>query len=168
MVVVPKLTPVNNPLLLMVATAVLLLLHVPPGVVLASVCELPKQAPGPPVMAGTIGNAFTVTNILLALIQPFEFVILYVMFAVPAAIPETNPVVVTVATAVLPLAHTPPAVVLANCVVLFTHTLLVPVIGLTAGNEFTVMAAEPNVEIQPLEFVTSTVTTFPLPIVVLV
>ena len=90
------------------------------------------------------------------------------MFAVPAAIPDTNPVVVTVATAVLLLAHTPPAVVLANCVVLFTHTLLVPVIGLTAGNGFTVIAVEPNVEIQPLEFVTSTVTTFPLPIVELV
>lgn len=76
MLVVPKLTPVNNPPLLMVATALLLLLHVPPGVVLASVCVLPKQAPGPPVMAGTIGNAFTVTNMLLALTQPFEFVML--------------------------------------------------------------------------------------------
>lgn len=90
------------------------------------------------------------------------------MLAEPAAIPDTKPVVVTVATAVLPLAHTPPVVVLDNGVVLFTHTLLVPVIGLTAGNGFTVMAAELNVEIQPLEFVTSTVTAFPFPIVVLV
>jgi hypothetical protein len=43
-----------------VATAVLLLLHVPPVVVLASVVELPTQAPVTPVIEA--GNALTVTE----------------------------------------------------------------------------------------------------------
>ena len=58
------------------------------------------------------------------------------MVAVPAATPFTTPVVPMVATPVLLLLHTPPAVVLLKVVVDPWHTDATPVIA--AGNGFTV------------------------------
>ena len=60
------------------------------------------------------------------------------MLVVPAVRPLTTPLVLTVPTAVLLLLHVPPVVALASAVVLPTHTLEVPVIGVTP---FTVTVA---------------------------
>jgi hypothetical protein len=57
--------------------------------------------------------------------------------------PETNPVVVMVATAVLLLVHVPPGVASDKRVVYPWHTLVIPVIG---ASGFTVTVTE---EIQP-------------------
>ena len=58
---------------------------------------------------------------------------------VPALTPVINPVVLLiVATAVLLLVHTPPVVLFVNCVVLFTQTVLVPVIPCKPGDDCTV------------------------------
>jgi hypothetical protein len=54
-------TPVTTPLALTVALAVLLLLHVPPGVALASVMLLPAATAAGPVIGATEGAASTVT-----------------------------------------------------------------------------------------------------------
>ena len=64
-VAVPALTPVTKPeLLFTVATPVLLLLHVPPGVpvVLDNCVVLPLQTVVVPVIVPAIGAAFTVTT----------------------------------------------------------------------------------------------------------
>ena len=65
-----------------------------------------------------------------------------VIVHVPAAIPVTKPVLaLTVAIAVLLEVQTfVPAVPLANKVVLFTHTDVVPVLLCTTGNGLTVMS----------------------------
>ncbi len=54
------------------------------------------------------------------------------MFVVPAVTPHTVPVAFTVPTAVVPLAHVPPALVLASVVHCPTQVVGVPVI--VAGN----------------------------------
>ena len=66
MVVLPKLTPVTTPVVLMVATDGSLMVHVPPGVVLLSVVLSPVQTVAVPVMAGS--PALTVTTVML--VQP--------------------------------------------------------------------------------------------------
>jgi hypothetical protein len=50
------------PVALIVPTAVLLLLHVPPGVVLARLVHCPTQVVGVPVMAA--GNPLTVATVV--------------------------------------------------------------------------------------------------------
>src|ERR1019366_9069008 len=92
---VPGAMPETTPVLPTVATAVLLLLHVPPGVASVSVVVLPAQTVAVPVTDD--GNAFTVT--VAEAVQPPDVV--YVIDAVPGAMPETTPVLPTVATAVL-------------------------------------------------------------------
>jgi hypothetical protein len=81
-----------------------------------------------------VGNAFTVT--VSVMLQPLSFV--YVMAAVPTATPVTSPVLLTVATDVLPLVQ---ALLVAavplplNAILDPIHTLVVPLI---VGNAFTV------------------------------
>ena len=58
----PAPTPFTKPALSIVATDVLLLVQVPPVVVFDNVVELFKQTALAPVIAGTTGNAFTVTT----------------------------------------------------------------------------------------------------------
>ena len=62
------------------------------------------------------------------------------MVTAPAATPLTKPELLTVAVPTAELDHTPLAVALANCVVLPTQTLFVPVIAATTGNGLTVTA----------------------------
>jgi hypothetical protein len=65
MFVLPILTGVSSPVLLfIVATPVLLLLHVPPATGFDNVVVAPRQAISVPVMAP--GEATTVTTILVA------------------------------------------------------------------------------------------------------
>ncbi len=67
------------------------------------------------------------------------------MFAVPAATPETIPVLPTVATPVLPLTHEPPPGVEDNVVVAPTQTDIVPEIAAGAANTVTVVVrAQPD------------------------
>jgi hypothetical protein len=62
-----------------------------------------------------------------------------VIVLLPAAMPATTPVLIlTVATDVLDELHTPPPVASASVILLPLHTLVVPVIGDTTGNELIV------------------------------
>ena len=63
----------------------------------------------------------------------------------PVTTPEADP---TVAIVVVPLVHVPPLVALLKVVVLPTHIVMTPVIGVGDGNIFTV-----NVTQQPAESV---------------
>lgn len=124
-------TPVTTPPASTVAIAVLLLVHVPPVVVLASEVVVPTQPVADPVIAA--GSAFTVTSVIT--VQPV--VVVYVIADVPAATPVTIPVeVVIVALAVLPELHVPPEGVLESVVAAPTHTVAVPAIAV--GSAFTV------------------------------
>jgi hypothetical protein len=108
----------------------LLLLHVPPVVVLASVVWLPAQTVCVPTIAA--GIAFTVNG--CTALHPVG--ITYDIVTAAAATPVTMPVAFTVALVVLLLIQLPPAVVELNAVVAPTHTNGVPVIP--AGVVFTV------------------------------
>jgi len=126
---VPAETPVSTPEPEpTVATAVVLLLHVPPGTALMSVILPPTHTlmPGVPTvpMIGP-GNGFTVTVVVTK--QPDDS--MYVMTEVPLETPVTMPVdEPTVAIDVLPLLHVPPPVPV-KIIVEPTHTLPGPVIA---------------------------------------
>jgi hypothetical protein len=121
--------PVTAPDVLTVPTAAVLLLHVPPVDVVASVItDCSQTVPGPVIVAG---SGLTVTTAVLK--HPLAPV--YVIVAVPDETPVTTPPPVTVATNILLLDHAPPAP-LVNVVVEFTHTLSVPLIA--EGSELTV------------------------------
>jgi hypothetical protein len=127
----PALTPFNNPdVEFIVATDVVPLFHVPPGVASLKVVDEFEQMVAEPVMGA--GNGLTVTVVDEA--QPVLKV--YVMTLVPAATPETTPDDM-VAIFVDALFQVPPEVASFNVVVEFTHTLVVPVI--TAGKGLTVI-----------------------------
>jgi len=66
----------------------------------------------------------------------------YVITDVPEVVDDavTSPVLSTVATAVLLLAHAPPDVASFKLVVVPIHRLVVPVMDVIAGREFTVIA----------------------------
>ena len=106
-VAVPPVTPVTTPAFVTVATAGLLLAHVPP-VVGDNVVFAPTQILLPPVML-TIGVAFTVTAAVGAEEHPV-IELVKTKVAVPAETPVTTPAFVTVATAALLLAQEPPLV----------------------------------------------------------
>ena len=63
------------------------------------------------------------------------------MVEVPADTPVTTPELFIVATSVLLLLHEPPAVASLNVLVFQIQTLVIPVIGVTVGNGFTVTVA---------------------------
>ena len=63
--------PVTTPAVLILATAELELVQTPPGVVLESVMLEPTQPFVAPVIAPTVGRAFTVTGEVEADEQPF-------------------------------------------------------------------------------------------------
>ena len=101
MVVVPTLTLVTNPVLLIEATEVLDETHglVVAGVALPVNCVVkPKQTLKLPVI---VGNGFTV----MILVVWQLLLLVNVIVAVPAAIPETTPVAETVATEGLEETH---------------------------------------------------------------
>ena len=111
MVAVPAATPVTMPDVPIVATPVLLLAHVPPVGVLLSVDVLPTHTTGDPII--NPGSGLIVTVVVVR--QPVGRV--YVMLAVPAAMPLTVPAASIVATAVLLLFQAPPVVVVLSVVV---------------------------------------------------
>jgi hypothetical protein len=97
----------------------LLLLHVPPVELLAHAVVAPAHTVLPPLIAP--GAAYTERIVVTE--QPDTA---YVIVAVPVAIAETTPVLLTVATAVLLLLHVPPEVVFVRAVVLPAQTDVVP------------------------------------------
>ena len=124
----PIPTVVTQPVTLsIVATAPLLLLHVPPGV--GSLRQLPKpiQIPSVPVIGPGLGFTVTVVND----IQPRgdDAMIVVVPFVLPVSIPVDEPMVATV---VLLLLQVTPAVASVNAIVLPTHTAVGPVIAAVA------------------------------------
>lgn len=78
MVVIPSATPVITPVALMVAMAVLLLLHTPDAVASFTVKLLPAQtlkvAGAVTVIGSTTGKAFTVTMAVTMVVQLLLFV----------------------------------------------------------------------------------------------
>jgi hypothetical protein len=85
-IAVPAATPVTTPVELMVATPVLLLLHVPPGVISDKLVVRPTQTLSVPVIAAGFG----LTVMITVAIQPTGDVA--VMVTVPAETPVTTPV----------------------------------------------------------------------------
>jgi hypothetical protein len=75
------------------------------------------------------------------------------MIVVPAVTPETIPVLFTVATDGVLLAHVPPEVVLLSVVVVPAHNVPVPEIAATVGNGLIVTVVV-TVVLQPKPFVT--------------
>jgi hypothetical protein len=132
MVAVPAATPVTMPVAEpTVATAVLLLLQVPPPDASASAVVAPAHAVNVPVMTETL---LTVTGVV-AKQEPTE----YEMVAPPAATPSMVPVdEPMLAIPVLLLDHTPPPGDDASVDVPPVHMDVVPVIA--DGLAFTVMA----------------------------
>ena len=70
----PAETPVTTPVALTVATEVLEDVQVPPDVADANCVVKPEQTFVAPVMAATVGIAFTVTVAVTVDVQLFEFV----------------------------------------------------------------------------------------------
>jgi hypothetical protein len=105
MLELPPATAVTTPdVEPIVATAVLLLLHVPPGALLASASEPPAHIGALPVIAGRPDRIV----IEAVAIHPVGAV--YVMVTDPADTPVTAPALFTVATVTSLLLHVPPVV----------------------------------------------------------
>jgi hypothetical protein len=133
-VAVPAATPVTTPVEASTVATALDDDQTPPAVALVNVVAEPAHTSVVPLIAATTGRALTVTACVTKLVQPFAFVMVYVIVAVPAETPLTTPVEAsTVAVAVLDDVQTPPAGVLASVVVAPAHTLVVPVIAVTTG-----------------------------------
>ncbi len=114
-----------------VATVVLLLLHVPPGNVFPNEVLEPAQTTGVPLMAD--GSGFMVT-VVVAIQFKGE---VYMAIALPADIPVNTPVAaLIVAMAVLLLVQVPPDVASLSVVMAPLHIDILPVMA--AGSGFTV------------------------------
>ena len=114
----PADTPVTTPVPdTTVATPVLLLLHVPEGVVLASVVVSVSHTDCVPVML--FGNGSIVTTVVAIQLVPNEYVIVVVPTATPVTMPLLRPIV---AAAVFVLVHVPPGIVLESVLVAPIHT----------------------------------------------
>jgi hypothetical protein len=112
MLVVPADSPFTTPVVVLIrAVPGRLLAHVPPVGVLLSVDVLPTHTTGDPII--NPGSGLIVTVVVVR--QPVGRV--YVMLAVPAAMPVTMPAASIVATAVLLLFHVPPVLVVLSVVV---------------------------------------------------
>jgi hypothetical protein len=126
--------------------AVLLLIHTPPGVMLASVVCDPSHTCSVPVIGA--GSGFTVSARTVKHPVPTA----YVITDVPADIPAATPVVASiVALDVLLLLHVPPGTVLVKVVVLPTHTCATPLI---AGGRVTTVTALIALQPVPSVYVT--------------
>jgi hypothetical protein len=132
MVVVPTLTPVTIPVLLIVATPVFDEDQVPPVVALLNVIVLPEHTvvEAPVIGAGVV---LTVKALLAGVPQP----VVYVMFTAPVLRPVTTPLEDTVALLVLPEVHVPNLVVSVKLLVPPKQTVAEPKIGVGTVLTFT-------------------------------
>ena len=113
------------PPVLIVATVVLLLVHVPPLTVELTVVVPPVHTALLPVTVPALGNGLTVID-CVAVLVPQLLVTLYDMVAVPMAPPVTIPDVFTVAIVMLLLLQVPPVTVGVNAVAEPEHTVDAP------------------------------------------
>lgn len=108
---------------MIVATPVLLDDHTPPGVRLLNVVVAPWQTFNEPVIE--LGNGFTAIDILM--LQPVGTV--YIIVALPIALPVTSPDAFTLAIPGADELHVPPLTLLVNIVVEPIHTCDAPPIA---------------------------------------
>ena len=138
MVTTPAVTPVTIPPGVTVASKILLLLQVPPGVASVSAIVNPTHTVDGPMMAE--GSESTVTTAVEA--QPDGQ--LYDIVAVPKATPVTTPAGLIVATPVLLLLQVPPPGPNKESVDP-THSVPAPMTGPGEGFTVTVaVAAQPD------------------------
>jgi hypothetical protein len=123
MVGVPTETPPTIPVGPTVASALLLLVQLPPGTDALKVVRKPVHTLGVP---DTAGCRLTVIGVVAGIQNPKEYVITGLPAETPVTIPEELP---TVAKPTLLLDHEPPAVGLANVIVAKGQTLVRPVFG---------------------------------------
>ena len=107
---VPFDTPVTTPLEFTVAIPVALLVQTPPAVVLLNIVVDPTHTEVAPVVAATIGKAFTVINFVTVLEHPL-IVTVYDIVEVPGLAPIITPFALIGAMFGSPLNQTPPVVV---------------------------------------------------------
>lgn len=138
MVVTPFEMPVTIPdVAPIVATVVLLLVHVPPGVASVNAVVNPWHTVVTPVIGA---KGYTVT--VVTAVQPSDVV--YTIVAVPPDIPRAVPLLTPiVATAGLPLLHVPPVVPLLSVDVLPWQRLVVPVMALIGLTVIIDVAVQP-------------------------
>ena len=138
--VVPAATPVTIPVVPMVATLVLVLLHEPPGEASERVSVAPKHRDSVPLIAPVAGATFTETG-AVAMTVPHELLTVYVIKVVPVEMPVTIPDDPTVAIPALPLFHVPPAEASVNAIDEPIHTTDGPTILPASGTESMVTTA---------------------------
>jgi hypothetical protein len=126
-------SPEDDPIM---ATSVVPL-HIPPGLASLSVLVPPLHKDKLPLM--TTDGPLTV--IVIMPVQPVAVV--YVIIALPSAIPVTTPVGLTVANAVDPELHVPPVTTSCSAVVPPGHTVVVPLMAGTVLTVTTVVAMQP-------------------------
>jgi hypothetical protein len=136
-VTAPAVRPLTTPLPFTVATAVLLLLHVPPEIASDNVIVLAAQTVVGPVIVPAVALLITDTPAVVVAV-PQLVVIEYVMVAAPAVIPRNTPVAATMlATEALLVDQVPPDTALDKVVTEPTHTAVVPEIVPAEGPAFT-------------------------------
>jgi hypothetical protein len=111
MVTVPVVTPVTIPVLPMVATAVLLLLHTPPVTAFANVIVAPVQTVEGPVIVPALSEAPMFT-VLVVTDVPQLLVTVYLIVSNPGLKADTTPLPLIAAMVVLVSPQTPPGTVL--------------------------------------------------------
>ena len=137
----PRVKAETKPVLSIVATEVLPLLHVP--LVVASLRSelVPIQRDVCPVIPCTTGSAFTVIFCVFLLVHPFAAAVVYVIIVVPFIKPDTTPELFTDPTEGWEDDHVPPVGLEFKVIVAPTHTLFGPEIEGTAGKAFIVKFA---------------------------
>ena len=143
MVVAPADTPVTTPDALTAATAVLVLLQVPPVPVPESDIADDPQIEVAPEIVPAAGAGLTVIA-LKATTVPQPLVMVYLIVSAPAETPVTTPEALTVATAGVTLLQVPPVVpeALARAIVAEGQTTARPVMVPATGNGLTVIIAD--------------------------
>jgi hypothetical protein len=144
MVVVPPLTPVTTPVVLIVAIDGELLAHVPPDDPSVRVVVAPTQTDvAPEIAPGGVGALFT-TNDNVAGVDPQKLVSVYEMRVEPVLTPVTTPDVLMVAIPGVTELQVPPAVASVSVIVEPTQT--VPGPDIDAGADGTVVTVSLRVE----------------------
>ena len=103
-----------------------------------------QKVVAPPAAIVADADGLTVTDAVVDVVHPLALVTLYVIVTKPDVTPDTTPVVLTVATALLLDDHVPPVVELANVVDNPAQTFDAPVMAETTGNGF-IVALKVNV-----------------------
>ena len=140
-VAVPAAVPVTTPALLIGAMLEEVEVQVPPLAVEVKVVTLPTQRAEVPVMVPALGAAVTViTKVEEALAQPPVPLTVYVIVAVPAAVPVTTPALLIGAMLEEVEVQVPPLAVEVKVVTLPTQIAEVPVMVPALGAAVTVTA----------------------------